>query len=401
MHKTCIALSILGMASVANANRGQENCAPSAPATCSTDSCKHCYCLGPETVLVNAPVNPRTCGGDFVMSIAGLYWNTHQDGMEYALRNRVQGPDGVAPPDIQPLNNLIQAEYLTPNFEWNWGFRAGLGYNTTCDGWDLGILWTRYKGNAHDEVETNPNENQILMPLWSTFAPGFGFNLFTYDIETNWNLSLNLIDLELGRNFWTSKYLAWRPFVGLRIAHIDQDFGLQHKGGSWRGLQGTPFDAMSNFVDLKNDFKGVGIRSGLDTTWNFGCGWSLYGDLAASIVYGKFSIRHDEINRLVEAPFSKTKILETKDSFRSSRAMLDLGLGLQWSSMFCDCQYGLTVALGYEQHLFFHQNQLWRVVRNGAQAISFPPNNTGENVLNQRRGTLDTQGVTLSLQFEF
>ena len=111
--------------------------------------------------------------------------------------------------------------------------------------------------------------------------------------------------------------------------------------------------------------------------------------------------------------FSKIKVLETRDSFRASRAMLDLDLGVQWSGMICHCQYGLTVTLGWEQHLFFHQNQLWRVVRIGAKPpgiMSGPPgenqfgtlpNNGGENVYHQRRGTLDTQGATLTVKLEF
>jgi len=353
MCRIVIAL-ILSIAHVAS---GQE-CAKEPPALCSADECRHCYCLGPRNTLANAPVNPLTCDGDWVIEVAGLYWNAQQDGMEYAINNHVANPVGVAPSAIQQLNNLIDAEYLTPEFDWDWGFKAGIGYNTTCDGWGIGILWTWYKGKAHDIVEGEPDDNQTLMPIWSAFAPGFGLNLYTDEIESNWNLSLNLVDLELGRDFWVSKYLSLRPLVGLRLAKIDQAFDLQHKGGSWRGLQGTPFDATSNLVELKNDFRGVGIRSGLDTTWNFGCGWAIYGNLAASILYGKFSIRHDETNRKVEAPFPKTRIIETSESFRASRAFLDLGLGLQWSSMFCDCKYGFTAALGWEQHLCFHQNQI-------------------------------------------
>jgi len=213
-----------------------------------------------------------------------------------------------------------------------------------------------------------------------------------------------LIDIELGRNFWTSKYLAIRPFVGVRVAHIDQSFEIQHKGGSWSSRANTPAQAaFNNEVDIDNDFKGVGLRAGLNSTWNLGCGWAIYGDLAASIVYGRFSISHDEDNRLATSPHDKTKVAEFDYSFRASRAILDLGLGLQWSTMFCDCQYGLTVALGWEHHLFFDQNQMWRVVRIGDTDAGFTDgtNNTGENVYHQRRGDLDTQGWTLKVAFGF
>jgi len=400
VHKSLIALSILGAANVASAARGQENCAPEGPATCYADDCKSCYCLGPVNTIANAPVNPRTCNGDFVVEVAGFYWNAHQDGMEYAIDNHVK----VDTSDIVQLNNLIDAEYKTPNFDWDWGFKAGLGYNTTCDGWDFGVTWTWYRGKANDHVEAELDDNHTLLPLWSAFASSAGSILYATDIETHWKLQLNLIDIELGREYWTSKNLSFRPFVGLRVAHINQDFEIQHKGGSWSDSSNpsAPQSAYNNEVDLDNDFKGVGIRSGFNTVWNFGCGWGLYGDFAASVVYGRFSLNHDEEIRLATSPHDKTKILETKESFRASRGMLDLALGLQWSSMFCECQYGFTVQLGWEQHLFFHQNQMWRTNRIGdvANAAGLP-NNTGENVFFQRRGTLDTQGLTLTLQFEF
>jgi hypothetical protein len=167
---------------------------------------------------------------------------------------------------------------------------------------------------------------------------------------------------------------------------------------SWIALTAAG-DAEIGNVDLDNNFKGVGIHSGFNTNWHLGCGWALYGDLAASIIYGRFGLDHDERTRLVEAPFTKSKILETSDSFKASRAILDMDLGIQWSTMFCDCQYGFTVALGWEQHLFFHQNRMWRVVREND--ILAPGKPTGENDFSQRRGTLSTQGVTLTVQFEF
>ena len=80
---------------------------------------------------------------------------------------------------------------------------------------------------------------------------------------------------------------------------------------------------------------------------------------------------------------------------------VDLGLGVQWSALVCDCKYGLLLALGWEQHTFFHQNQLWRVNRIGGLNAGALLNNSGENVHYQRRGNLSTRGVTLKGKFTF
>jgi hypothetical protein len=238
----------------------------------------------------------------------------------------------------------------------------------------------------------------------------------------HWKLKLNLIDLELGRSFWVSKYLALRPFIGLRYASIKQHADIHYNGGSWIAL---PFPteqlALNDEVDLQNNYRGAGVRAGLDSQWNFGCGWAFYGNLAASIIYGRFRVDHDErITPASNTPRTSIVILDTTEHLRAARPILDLALGVQWSTMFCSCKYGFTAMFGWESHLFFNQNQLWRVSRVGATPlltvapdpdeafepfivgnISDPLNLSGNNVFDQRRGLLDTSGWTLSLIFDF
>ena len=401
------ALSLIGMASSVSAAR-DDRCAPERPANCYADDCKHCYCLGPDNYGVNAPTCPKTCNGDITITVAGFYWNGHQDGMEYAIDNHVKAPDIsiISLGDTDVLNRLIDAKFLTPDFDWDWGFKIGLSYCSPCDGWDIGVLWTWYQGSANDHVEREIDDNASLLPIWSAYAPLIGGVLFATDIETHWKLKLNLVDIELGRSFWTSKYLSMRPFVGIRIAYIDQTYEIEHKGGSWSATSQTAPSqtAFNNEVRLENDFKSAGLRGGLNTLWNFGCGWGIYGNFAMSILYGRFDIDHDETNRNARSPHEKAKIADSKNSFRVSRGAADLALGLQWQTMFCDCQYGFMIALGWEHHLFWDQNQMWRIVRIGdtfksSGAENF--NNTGENVFHERRGDLDTQGWTLTVKFDF
>lgn len=418
---------MLSLASAAYAGARKTACDPSQPA-CYPADCNRCYCLGPDNYGANAPVNPKTCNGDWMVTLAGFYWNAHQDGMEYAIDNRVKNPNisasteigSTVPDSILELNNIIDAEYKVPNYSWDLGFKVGIGYATTCDGWDFGILWTWFQDGASDHIEAEVDDNHTLLPLWSAFSSGVGSVLYTTDIRSFWKLSLNLLDIELGRNFWTSRLVSLRPHVGFRFVSIKQNYELQHHGGSWGSLgqsvtSGTLVlqNSYNNEVDLWNDYRGVGLRAGLDSFWNLGCGWALTGNLASSIIYGRFKIEHDEENRLAVNPHPKTKILETHESFRASRAILDLALGIQWGGLFCDCKYGITVALAWEHHLFFDQNQMWRVNRIGdtPNPIVVPPNpggpssslpnNSGENVYHQRRGDLDTQGWTLTVKFDF
>ena len=363
--------------------------------------------------ISNAPTRPITCNGDWVITAAALYWNPHQDGMEFAVDTSVFVPVlNPTPTELSQLNALINAKYQTPASHWEFGYKLGVGFNTTCDGWDIGILWTSFHSCSFSHAEAEVSDNHSLIPLWSSFSPPQGGITFARDIKATWKLRLNLVDLALGRAFWVSKRLSLRPFIGLRYGSFFQDFNLEHMGGSWSPRVSPIQDPLNNEVRLNNDYEGFGIHSGLETLWHFECGWSLYGTLATSILYGRFSIDHDEQNRLAISPHSKIKILENKAYFRASRAILDLALGLQWTGLFCNCKYAVTGRFGWEHYLFFHQNQMWRVVRIGNPSLpplnnppeedfQADPNNAGENVFQQRRGTLSTQGWTLTLIFEF
>lgn len=356
------------------------------------------FCACQDTIA-NASVYPETCEGDWRFHMSGFYWNVHEDGLEFAVRNFVNVPIvNPTPQEIQEINHLIQDDLEQPNTKWEFGYRFGLSYTSSCDGWDVDLFWTHYSPSSFRKIEADLEDGYTLITLWSAFAPAQGEINYARRILATWKLNLDWIDLELGRSFWVSKYMSLRPFIGLRYAKIDQNYDLEHSGGSWSPRIDPPQDPLKGDVSLNNDYKGLGMLSGLESIWNFGCGWGFYDHVAISIIYGHFDIDHKEKIREALSPYTKTTILDSRSSFRASRAIFDLDLGIQWARSFCDCRYAFQARLSWEIHLFFHQNQLWRVVRFGDTAAN---NAGGENVFTQRRGTLDTQGWTLAVFFTF
>ena len=154
-------------------------------------------------------------------------------------------------------------------------------------------------------------------------------------------------------------------------------------------------------VTLKNHFQAVGLISGLDLNWNLGCGWSILGKMNGSILYGQFTMNHNESAQRDETPFNKIQILKTKNDFRCSRGVWNALLGVQYKALVCDCKYGVSASLSWEQNIFFNQNQLWRVDRELVTALLNPYNNTGKNAFYQKKGDLDTNGLTLNFQFAY
>lgn len=409
-----------------------EDCCPppQPPAPCySIDGPCCCeYCLGPEAVAGNPAVRPKTCNGDFVITLAGFYWTAHQDGLAYAIETSTIANDnvfttGTTPnPNFDSQANIIQGKYRNPHSHWRPGFKLGIGYDMVHDGWDIELIWTRYKGAGSAHCDTNASDNTSLLPLVSALQNPVPTQLWATDIEPHWKLHLDLVDLELGREFWNSKYLTLRPHIGLRYARLKQDYKVDLKGGTW-GTQLPPqipapvFPALgtgpgqTGNVDMNNRFRGVGVRGGLDSVWHIGCGFSLFGNVAVALLYGRFHVDQSESTRQATSPFTKSPVLSSSDSFHSSKAATDTILGIQYSTMFCESRYAFTIGLGWEHHMFFNQNHLWRVTR-VAQGLPTPSTATpatafttttisGENVFNQRHGDLTTQGWTLNLCFQF
>lgn len=382
MKTLTLCLTTLAAAQIHAATQ-DAHCAPTPPAACNPDSCCRTYCVGPDNYAVNAPVNPVTCNGDWVVEVAGFYWKPYQENMEYAVYNEVTEEAWVAGFDY------INANFENPNFKWDFGFKLGIGYNTTCDGWDFGVNWTRFSGGANGKREAETEDNAILYSFWSNGSLGAG--LIETEISVNWDLDLDLVDVELGREFWTGKRLAFRPFIGLRYASIDQDYT--------QVLRYKEQFAEYNTIKHRNDFTGFGARIGFDTSWILGCGFGFYSNLGTSILVGRHRLHNTETNRLLTAPFTKNKFTEAYDSFKVGRFIADLGLGVEWSSLFCDCEYGLTVSLGWEGHLFLNQNQMWKLNNRGPSATLGVPINVVQ--IDKVRGDLLTQGWTLAVKFEF
>lgn len=384
-------LALLSLAFTSTLLAKAERCDPEPAAPCNEDTCCRTYCLGPANVGVNAPVYPLTCNGDFIVSVSGFYWRASQEGMEYGVENQ------LSTTDTEQLSTLIDAKLLKPSFNWNFGFKVGLGYATACDGWDVSAVWTRYRAKASSESDTSSSDSAILLPIWSDFDSGDSGNpLVAEKIDSHWRATLNLADMEVGRKFWNSRRLAIRPHVGIRFASLDQNYDLFIRGGSWSGPPISQVEANGE-VEMSNDFHGVGLRAGIDTDWNFGCGFALYGNAALSLIKGKFHVDQEERIREASAPFTKTPILEIENNFRESVLITDLALGLQYSALFCDCKYGLTAQFGYEQHLFFDQNQLWRITNK--QHSAAPAN---DNLYSEGQGgDFMTQGWTLSFTLNF
>ena len=337
----------------------------------------------------NGMINPNgrpevRDGADIFLTADVLLWQAHEGGLGYAIKshknNFLTGNGNFA-----ELLNHTDVE--NPHFDYDWGFRIGAGYNTAHDGWDLYAAWTRIHLHANGHTQVPADRSKAT---WPTFIPSnaTAFNEGSFanygKIDAHWRLHLNIIDLELGREFFTSKWLTLRPHFGLRTGWIYQRYDIYYK-------KSFIFDPMliikdgKTAIDMKNNFWGLGPRLGLDTQWAIGSGFSFFGNASISLLYGFFQTAFHQLTR--EANGIGFPYASTHNSFRQSTAITDLQLGLRWDHMFDNDRFHFGLQAGWEHHKFFSQNHFTRYVTQN------------QFVVNQ--GNLTTQGWTLSARFDF
>ena len=307
---------------------------------------------------------PLRKGWDLSLSADALYWQAVEDNLIFAYSgNQFQ---------MRPEKRTIHS----PHFDWNWGFRLNAGYDFARDGWDLSVHWTHIRNTAEGKVNLFPT-NHYTFQVW--LNPFFT----TFSIETiKWHATLDQVDLQCGREFFAGRYLTIRPYFGIRSTWLPQQVDLGKKGIP---SDSSPYAIMS----FKNDFWGLGFVAGLDSDWELGRGFSLYALSDFSILCGFFKIieqSHPSLN-------PQGLDWDWKKSFRASRGVLDLGMGLKWAHLFCKESFGIAFKIGYEYHLYFDQNQfIFAAVKSTAPET---------NAFSTESSNLTYQGVAGAIQFDF
>jgi hypothetical protein len=304
--------------------------------------------------MINPPARPVVRdGSDLWIQVEALYMQATEDGLAYGIKN------GTASPIDGTVKNV--------NYDWNWGFRAGLGYNLPHDGWDVLFNWTWLYSS--DKKTDSPSAPESVIQTQT--APTFATTPAVTSAKGRVGLHTNILDFELGREFFVSKWLTLRPFGGIRGAWLNRNFRYSYA------------TAPKTVGHNHNRFRGAGLRGGLDTQWGLGSGWSFFADAALSLIYGMQRLHNHQ-------DAGATRIQHYKNNWHVARPMLDLGAGLRWDHLFSCDAYRIRIQFGWEQSILWGFNKDMNFVNAAAP---------GKYTFNQ--GDLSYSGVALQFRFDF
>jgi hypothetical protein len=365
--------------------------------------------MGKDAMAVRCFQNcfPTCPDSNFSVQVDFLWWAS-QYHLPFAIKGTGQTSfcttDNVdcglpAKIDVTQINSQIK----TVHNGWAPGYRVGLGWNTQFDNWDVRLLYTYY----HDSSSRHVRGNSV--------------NVFWQEARGRGRLNYNVGDLEMGRTYYISKYLVFRPFIGLRTAWLDQQFvarstnkrgplQLADPGGLGPIAQGVlaftnlalqaAFDVFPDPARVKvhNDLWGVGPRFGLDTNWGNWHGFSLLANISTALLYGhtwthaSVYLQDGDIDGDGD---TDALLLKTKGGYWHGIPTLQTQMGLTWAS---NC-WGCTpcVPCGEKRPERPDQNMMIRFSAAWESNYWWESN----NFTAWTNRAVSLQGLTLSAKFDF
>ena len=337
--------------------------------------------------MINPPARPIVKDGvDIFITGEVLIWRAREDNLDYAVQMN----------NTPALNGVNSGNGVHFRGKWEPGFRVGIGYNMPHDGWDLTLMWTNFqsKDKKHEADCDCCTSCEIFQPIY--FPKDYTNADATYVTEAQrkyWRARLNLVDLELGREFFVSKWMTVRPHIGARGMWLRQKQKFEYEGGNFF----TPYTdagilagADQDYVHSRNNFWGVGLRGGLNTTWGLGAGVSLYGNVALSALWGRFKLEQTHTLTSGEGPANPAVVVSNfQDRFQVCRPVADLAFGIRYDTTFSDDSWGFGMWAGWEHHYFWGQNKFIRFEGDHFSA------------LDTNNGDFSTAGVNIGMSLDF
>ena len=350
-------------------------------------------------------------GADIFVDADFIYWTARQDGLPYAYTG-VLNPFG----SIQGSSALNGSDAFTMakgresyiDNKMDPGFKVGAGLDLRHDGWDNYLEYTWFQTHSSGTTTASTDTFQeTLFPgldvrdtLFNSTSPNSASGSVTgffYDsAHASWALHFNVFDWELGRNFFVSPRLILRPHIGLKGTWQRQKFTAKYNGNHELSEPSTsaPFTRSElgyYKISLNQFYWGVGVRAGMDASWQFTPSWSIYGDWALSALWGKFDINRTDLQSQANGStaattFVNAQIVNSEREFHSLRAVLELALGLRWDYFFSDDNYRFRIQAGWEEQIWFSQNNV---------------NLNNDLLFRESNNDLVLQGLTVKFRFDF
>lgn len=315
-----------------------------------------------------------------------LYWKVTEDQLQYAAiidvtATGIGSATSVLSTPAAPALAALPATFsaaanvntIEPNFDYNSGFRVGLGYNFgCCSNWSVNAEYTRLHFTRNsgvagvftgtDSVITGSTASvayPVNMPIISVLAglTSGGDSIFPTFIENEFRFRYDTVDLQLGVTKYNGCFSA-RPYIGGKGAWIRQNSDTNYLG-LFAVSDGVDEPIIAS-LNRKNDFKGGGLEIGIDSALKLWGNIALTGGFQAALLYGRFNVESVPSVIITGTPtLDVADVSVTINRLNHNdriRPMVDTYVGLGWDTCFCN-RYIFEVGAAWELQYWWNQWQ--------------------------------------------
>lgn len=281
--------------------------------------------------------------GNFGANTASAYpflesWGLYFSGEAICWKFFLGGTDYTYVNKANPISTVFvdRLEYL--DFDWRFAYRFTLGYQLDSPDFDLWSTFTRFTTDQETSVEVPEGPNARLFANQNV-AQNVDYQRATQSCDFQYNV----LDINLGRNFFLRKTFSMHPFIGVRGAKIDE-----RTNTSWTGSVTSDFHYKSS-----NDVWGVGILGGTEARWHFDSNWSLFGSFLGSLLYGWY-----DVDTTIRQNYPvEVANLSLDSDLRQLIPNMTLDVGASWEYVPCQKRVRYSVSLAYEFQYWWAYNQ--------------------------------------------
>lgn len=281
------------------------------------------------------------------------------------------------------------------------GFKVAADLFTSEDGWDILARYTWYKTTQNRPTiagvtEQGPGQLQSSLLGMNTVDPFVAPDIADYSssitVKGSWELKYNEFDLELGRNFFVSKSLQLRPFFGLKGGWQDQIRKTYWTISDPTGEDSPPeWETALYNTNETNDNWNIGLRGGLNTSWLLTKNFSLFGDLALSTLWTKFTVNRSDTATTTGSSAEEENVANfqtnnTRNIVKGVYPVMEMLFGLRYDTWFSDDSYRLRLEAAWENQVWFDTYRFELINSSGVANLS---------------GNLSMQGLTARASFAF
>ncbi|MBN2480046.1 MAG: hypothetical protein JXA94_07445 [Parachlamydiales bacterium] len=328
----------------------------------------------------NLPAGIDVDGANVSVSGEFLYWIAQENGLFYSqdIQSEKRNAGIIDDVDISILSIRGDLNKIKPKFDP--GFRIKIGRNIPYDKWDAYFSWTRFRTKKTDQTTNN------ALALWG--HTGREIADFWQFSKAYWYMNYDELELQLGRASYLGSCFSFRPYAALVGTRITQKLSIV---GDWIDVGNR---GGNDFIRVKSDFIGGGIRSGIDLDFIFNKNFSLFSIAAGSINYGRFDLPYyvtQQITKDSNNPVDiKTILADSSYRFHQNINAARLGLGLKYSSYFGKNKNHFIIKTGWEQNIWFGINKMRHYLRRLKDAK-----------LRIEHNNLSLQGIDINARLDF